>query len=170
LSLKSAIKKFRPLIEHCERRDLTAAGLTAAAKQGAFAPAQHEVARVQAAQLTAYSMVAIRNDTAKEIKFTLRIETSSGKVVFNQQFTVAPRGGIKPIDWTSNVGPSFTVTYTSFVTAGKPFVKDQPVTSHSKDLPKPPTLDQVKEFGSIWRFRSSGIGVSEVVTLEAERI
>jgi hypothetical protein len=143
--------------------------LAFAAGHAGLVPADHGQAKPTAAQLTAYSLVAIRNDTRKEIKFTLEIRTASGMLVHKQQYAVAALGGFRTFDWTSNVRPTFTVFYTSFVTGRIPFIKEQTVTSRVKELSKPPTANQIIEFGAIWRFRSSGTGVTEVITLEAVR-
>ncbi len=66
----------------------------------------------------------------------------------------------------SSAKPTFTVTYVSFKTAGKPFNKDTTADPVSKDLPKPPSNDEILKFGAYWTFRASGTGVNEVINLE----
>ncbi len=150
---RKSFNRCRPLIEQCESR-----ALLTTASLAALAPAHQLVAHVDADTQTRTS---IHNYVNKSIEFTLTITNGpfvGGKILYRQKRTIGQRLGpdkpsIRPEDWKKAENPTFTISFVSYRTAGKPYTAD--VTVSASDTPPIP----------VWKFTASGTGVNEVITL-----
>jgi hypothetical protein len=70
MSFRSSLQRFRPIIEQCESRDLTTAGLASLTTQVNFAPAHHFLAQENQAQGT-YAFLRIFNRSGHHVRFQI---------------------------------------------------------------------------------------------------
>jgi hypothetical protein len=123
MSLRSSPKRFRPVVDRCERRDLLAAGLGAATAQLHSASAGHF--QTQVAQALQKYRTDIVNNTTERIIYDVKI-TSPGVKPFIETGRELAKGAVRNLDWTSEAEPKITI---SFKSPKGPKIPDVPVTS-----------------------------------------
>ncbi len=115
MSLRGSRKRFRPVIERCESRDLPAAGLASLMAPVSFAMEQHVPAQRQRGgpSPVAYDLVEITNPLRNEdVSFTMTITGTNFKPVVDSP-TLNPKSSHFFWAWPSSAKPKFTVTFSA---------------------------------------------------------
>ena len=136
MSVRSSLKRFRPIIERCESRALTTAGLGSLTAQVNLAPAHH----VQAEEpqvVGTYAFVRFRNDTKLAEKFQITSPVQINQYWFNG---LPGNGGNVVYYWT--VTPQTPVRFTiQFETRTGPIsTENRDARSWKGELPTNPAV------------------------------